>query len=98
MKFTKENLEKIYDVLVKYTGAKTNVVTIDGDTFCWEKLDFLHSHFHKNTSEYRFCGFLGFGGKYRSGTNTVTCYREDETEERLAIIKMTNEELKKIAE
>lgn len=66
-----------------------------GGTFCLEKTDFVHSHLEKNTTEYRFCDYLGFGGKYRVNTNSVTCYREDETTEKLAIMKATNEELKK---
>lgn len=96
MKYSEEQLGKIYDVLVELAGARTHVVTKDGKTWCWEKLDFVHSHLEQNTTEYRFCGKLGFGGKYRVNTNTVTYYSEDETVERLAITKATNEELKKI--
>ena len=96
MKFDKDTLEKIYDILVKYAGARTNVVTIDDETFCWEKLDFVQSHIDKETREYRFCGDLGFGGKYRVNTNTVTCYPEDMTPEREAFIRITNDELKKL--
>ena len=40
--------------------------------------------------EWRFMGKLGFGGKYRSGTNRVDCYSEDETPERLDLIKQIN--------
>lgn len=98
MKFTEQQLEKIYDILTELAGARTHVVTIDGKTFCWEKLDFVQSHLEKNTTEYRFCGYLGFGGKYRVNTNTVTYYSEDETAERIAITKTTNKELKKILE
>ena len=70
----------IYDVLVKHAGADER----DG----WQ---FVACHeIPPGCTEFRFCGKLGFGGKYRSQRNTVDCYREDETPERLAIIAATN--------
>ena len=48
-------------------------------------------------TEWRFCGHLGFGGKYRSETNKVDCYREDETPKRLAIIGELNDALAKLS-
>jgi hypothetical protein len=96
MKFDKATLEKIYDVLVKNAGARTHFVKKFGMEFCWEKTDFVHSHLEQNATEYRFCGYLGFGGKYRVNTNTVTCYPEDMTPEREAFIRITNDELKKL--
>lgn len=54
MKYSEEQLGKIYDVLVELAGARTHVVTKDGKTWCWEKLDFVHSHLEQNTTEYRF--------------------------------------------
>ena len=43
--------------------------------------------------EWRFQGKLGFGGKYRSETNKVDCYREDETTEVLLLIDDINHAL-----
>ena len=48
--------------------------------------------------EYRFCGALGFGGKFRNNGNNenvphVDCYREDETPKRLAMIAAANKRL-----
>jgi hypothetical protein len=47
--------------------------------------------------EYRFMGSLGFGGKVWAGlvdgAPFVSCYREDETPERLATIARANERL-----
>jgi hypothetical protein len=47
--------------------------------------------------EYRFIGTLGFGGKVWAGlvdgAPFVSCYREDETPERLATIARANERL-----
>lgn len=48
--------------------------------------------------EYRFCGALGFGGKFRNNGNNentpyVDCYREDETPARLAMIESANKRL-----
>lgn len=50
--------------------------------------------------EFRFGGKLGFGGKfYRSGTRWyISCYREDETPEREAIIERTNARLEAFRE
>lgn len=48
--------------------------------------------------EYRFCGNLGFGGKIWFHPNSapyVTCYKEDETSERMKLIEQANLELKK---
>ncbi len=49
-------------------------------------------------NEYRFCGALGFGGKFRNNGNQnntphVDCYREDETPARLEMIEAANAEL-----
>lgn len=48
--------------------------------------------------EWRFCGALGFGGKFRNNGNHdntpyVDCYREDETPARLAMIEAANKRL-----
>lgn len=48
--------------------------------------------------EYRFCGALGFGGKFRNNGNRnniphVDCYSEDETPARLAMIEKANKRL-----
>lgn len=89
MKLSKEFAEKVYDVLIKEAGA--------GASNEWDKESFIYHH-EKGCDEWRFCGKLGFGGKYRSNTNTVDCYLEDLTPERELIIKQTNLELSKIKE
>lgn len=48
--------------------------------------------------EWRFCGALGFGGKFRNNGNNentpyVDCYREDETPARLEMIDAANRRL-----
>lgn len=48
--------------------------------------------------EYRFCGALGFGGKFRNNGNRentpyVDCYQEHETPARLAMIEAANKRL-----
>lgn len=87
MLISKEKAEKVYDLLISIGGAHKD------DKGC-----FIHAHTETKLGcgEWRFCGKLGFGGKYRSGTNTVDCYPEDENEERLNIIKTLNEALKEI--
>lgn len=51
-----------------------------------------------NCCEWRFCGALGFGGKFRNNGNHentphVDCYQEDETPARLAMIAAANKRL-----
>lgn len=48
--------------------------------------------------EYRFCGALGYGGKFRNNGNNnntpyVDCYPEDETPARLEMIGNANKQL-----
>lgn len=46
-------------------------------------------------TEYRFCGLLGFGGKFWRTRREwyVNCYPEDETTERAALIRLANRAL-----
>ena len=81
---------EIYDILVQYAGA--NII---------EKDSFVDSHTNHRPygecTEWRFCGNLGFGGKYRSNTNTVDCYTEDLNTERQKVIDTTNNTLQELA-
>jgi len=79
-----EKINEIYDILVHIGGAHE-----------FEREGFIYSHCISEhcCEEWRFCGKLGFGGKYRSLTNTVDCYIEDMNDERFAIINKINSEL-----
>lgn len=79
--------QRVYDVLVNLGGAPEGM----RDTFLYAHCNEVHP-----TKEWRFQGYFGFGGKYRSETNTVDCYREDETEKRLELIKQINEALENL--
>lgn len=83
---------EVYDILVTWAGAYDNKDS-------WERNNFIYDHTKTkyDVTEWRFCGKLGFGGKYWSDENCVTCYSEDETKERLEIIKITNEKLAELA-
>lgn len=72
-------LGQVYDILIREAGAP------EGD-----RASFVDALLTGDCREWRFCGSLGFGGKYRPDTNTVDCYREDETPSRLLVIKKTN--------
>lgn len=99
MFLTLDKANKVYDILVKYGRALES-----------ERSSFLDSHieyvdFHNyikpftnqyDCKEWRFQGVLGFGGKYRSDTNTVDCYWEDEDPIRLHAISVINDELSKL--
>jgi len=83
----RDKANKVYDILVNLGSATENM-----------RDSFIHSHIREEDmcTEWRFMGKLGCGGKYRSERNTVDCYLEDETEDRLKIINEINKELKKI--
>lgn len=51
----------------------------------------------RGAKEFRIGGFLGFGGKYWPGTNTVSCYSEDMTHDREVIVSITNAQLSDLA-
>ena len=90
-KLTPEQAEAAYDVLVKHAGASSDLAdkwafvrnVVDDRFPCWE---------------YRFCGSLGMGGKFRNNGNQnntphVDCYQESLTPEREAVIAATNSAL-----
>ena len=80
-----QTVNQIYDVLVEECGAQQ-----DGrEAFVQHQID---DHY---LLEYRFCGALGFGGKlWRSSIRWyVSCYKEDKTPERAAMIEAANQRL-----
>jgi hypothetical protein len=78
---------RIWFILVNHAGAE------DTDSNWSSFQQWFDKAFANGDGEYRFMGSLGFGGKFwlhhRDGMR-VTCYREDETPERLAVIEDTN--------
>lgn len=84
---TEEKANNVYDLLVDIGGACES-----------ERDQFVYYHTKEKCYEWRFSGKLGFGGKYRSKTNTVDCYVEDETKKRKKIMKELNDALAKIHE
>lgn len=83
-KMTKDLANKIYDVLVHDGGAVEDMRT----SFIYH-----HSDSKEGCDEWRIIGKLGFGGKYRSKYNKVDCYTEDETTQRIELIKEINKKL-----
>lgn len=83
-----ETANAIYDICVKTCGASEG----HRDQF----VDYLTEEHDRY--EFRFCGKLGFGGKLyhsRSGTY-VSCYSEDETPERRAMIEKANADIREL--
>ena len=76
MKLTEEQANRVYDVLTSLGGASID----DRDDFVYH-----HCRSKNGCNEWRFCGKFGFGGKYRSGINSVTYYPEDETPDRIKL-------------
>ncbi len=95
---TEQQANDLYDVLVLFAGAHPS----------WRE-NFVHVHTRESyyqfgSTEYRFGGSLGFGGKLRIDPHPlpgrayvyVDQYREDETFQSLAVIHATNLELRKM--
>lgn len=80
---TPERANQVYDILIEECGAPVN-----------GRISFVHNH-SEDFREYRFQGSLGFGGKLYGDHRKlwVSCYREDETPERLAMIERANKRL-----
>lgn len=78
---TTEQANAVYDILVREAKAP------DGS---WRDSFVLEFTGERPTNQWRFCGALGFGGKFRFPRLSVDCYREDETPERLRMIQWTN--------
>lgn len=78
---SESELDSIFTILVEIGGANESM-----------RSSFIHNHID-GCKEWRFMGYLGYGGKYRSKSNTVDCYLEDETPNRLEIIEKLNRRL-----
>src|SRR5579859_4408129 len=89
MKRTELYFKRVYEILTYFCDANER----EADDFVRE-----HLRFDYPCTEWRFRGKLGFGGKYRSKENIVTCYSEDMNPERLKIIENTIMALNKNAE
>jgi len=81
---TREFLNKVYDILCQMADARED-----------DRFGFVESHMDSKypCREWRFCGSLGFGGKYRIERNTIDCYLEDLTPNRQATIDKVNQAL-----
>lgn len=78
--------QQVYDLLIEHCGAHPD-----------DKGQFVQAHVRSHVEEFRFMGDLGFGGKFWRDPDPqhgerwrVTCYREDETPERVKAIEDTN--------
>ncbi len=80
----REFFEQVYDILVQYAKAQPD-----------NKASFVAYYMKENGTEWRFCGCLGFGGKFwrNAGKFYVSCYREDETKRTLKVIEKVNREI-----
>lgn len=86
-KITPTEAGHAYYILVRHAGARPDPRQREAFVYHTSRDD------HPCT-EYRFCGHLGFGGKFRNNGNRATpyvdCYREHENAERLAVMASTN--------
>ena len=90
-----DQADRAYTVLVEECSASSR----DDDRYCFvQAVTERGRHYCR---EFRFCGALGFGGKFRNNGNNdntpyVDCYQEHETPERLAMIEKANQRLAEI--
>ena len=80
---------KVYDILVEECQAW------NGEH---DRAAFVGEQVREAPREWRFCGSLGFGGKFWRNADRmyVNCYQEDETPSRLLTIKRANKRLDKL--
>lgn len=89
----KSYFSEVYDLLCNLGGASMN-----------EKERFIDAHLSKGRDKYnmeicrewRFCGYFGFGGKYRRRRNAIDYYQESETPKLNKLLNKINHELKEI--
>lgn len=91
-----EQAAKAFCILVEECGYR--LYPHDGESFLRSVVAEDDPDWHEVCNEYRFCGALGFGGKFRNNGNNnntpyVDCYQEDETPERRAMIERANKRL-----
>lgn len=79
---TAENADKIYSILVDICKAPEQ-----------ERANFVYRQSKEHISEWRFCGDLGFGGKFwrNNGRHYVSCYSENLTPRLQKVIDKANE-------
>lgn len=76
-------VNQIYTILVEVCGARSS-----------ERAAFVHEMGRfEPTNEWRFSGWLGFGGKFWPKDFRVSAYPEDMDDEKTKIIKEANEKL-----
>lgn len=85
---TAQQAKDVWRVLVEECGASRN--PDDELSFVME---YTTESAYSPSSEWRFGGCLGFGGKFRYPGLRVDCYPEDETPERNAAILAANARL-----
>jgi hypothetical protein len=75
-----------------------NILVKDGGALESNRHSFLYAHIESEhlCREWRFSGFFGFGGKYRSHRNTIDYYPENKSEKLEKLEKAINDKLIKL--
>jgi hypothetical protein len=79
MKLSSDIADKVWTILVEECGVPER-----------EREIFIFLIGMDDITEYRFCGNLGFGGKFWPNKFEVNCYQEDENEERRTAMEKAN--------
>jgi hypothetical protein len=87
---TDEQAGAVWQVLVDECGANA-----DDESMVYQFKHYVTTHTGTFGHEFRFMGALGFGGKFyiNGGGTYVSCYPEDQTPERLAMIDLANDRI-----
>lgn len=91
--YGEEILGKMYDILVQHAGARQDAYDRKSFVQCATNWDYRFGF------EYRFMGSLGGGGKIWLPLHRdpyVSCYKENETPDRVEAIEKANAELSKL--
>jgi hypothetical protein len=92
---TENQAAAIWQILVETCGASPRTE---------DEADFVYHQIREDCREWRFCGSLGFGGKFRIRASIerpgsewkVDCYSEDETPQRRRMVKKANAALENL--
>lgn len=82
-----DKAKQIYILLVEYGGAREGIS---------ELYSFILWFLDTESSQYRFQGIFGFGGKYFKQTNVVSYYKENWTDELDEKMNILNKKLKNV--
>lgn len=98
MSITKEQANKVYNILVDMGGALDRFDERLGGHY--DRNDFIYNVTKEKypATEWRFQGHFGFGGKYYPSQNRIGYYPENRTDELDELLNEINNKLSEVVE